>query len=803
MKEATLTDALELGFNVIEGEKRTKLKSKKSKSYDDAVLYRGMTYNKNVNKDTKKTPLNYKNKIGYDLKGEITEILQRRNQTVLVVANAGGGKTYVTLQVASELVEANEKNNVAYILSVPTTSQSNQNEVGDDLVEFGFESVVGKGSKLVGKDDKETITDKVKRGVRKYSCVFDTTYKVVEELKKEGLEVVLVVDEAHKLIWDTYREDALNGLDKSMIEADMIMMMTATPRTCLKYYKYDEIFELTDTDLKNNINEFKVRFTNNWELTLRKHIREIKKAGKVSLIRLNNKELIKSLKKSLEKQGYIVEVLTSNNKDGYIFKTIEQDGYIGADVDIVFCTSVVECGISLKDPDIIPIEIIREFRDFNSDNTIQFFARPRKQVLGGIMIIKNYQENLGEIVKALKEKRSKNKDKEIHASVRQLCSDEKYFREINNEINEDYRYLQLALNKAVEVRGNIYAREFISNEIKYRDRHKVIEFDEANLKIYINAKKVIQRAFKVMDEFIITSSPLLLETFFKESIFYGSVDVDVDNGEEVNEDDIKGAKEAKEERKKMVEDSKAQEEMYKEWLLDENFVKAIPSIADGTLNRANIKNYNLDISLRDIIAFKDSTLFELILELSNSFTLEETIKIITSKYKKSGAYIEKSIARDILERKHTIERVRTTGYIAGSESKYDTICEIVQYLKTKNGGKYGVQIRFTDELKTIIHCELVRKKGIKNYNHKKTMDILNDIDPYRLDFDWKQFYTEENIKKLDLAMSSQLKNKIINEVNKIYSVDTICKYGKEYLVINAPRKSFKLDSVLNDILESK
>ena len=63
MKEATLTDALELGFNVIESEKRTKLKSKKSKSYDDAVLYRGMTYNKNVNKDTKKTPLNYKNKI--------------------------------------------------------------------------------------------------------------------------------------------------------------------------------------------------------------------------------------------------------------------------------------------------------------------------------------------------------------------------------------------------------------------------------------------------------------------------------------------------------------------------------------------------------------------------------------------------------------------------------------------------------------------------------------------------------------------------------------------------------------------
>lgn len=789
----------------------TKVKVKKSEDYSDFKRYRGLSYNRNINKGLEPTIKYYEDKIGISLKGEITELFKRRGQTVLVVANAGGGKTYVTLEVASELVELDKDKKTAYILAVPTTSQSNQNEVSEDLIQFGFTSIVGEGSQIEAKkDDKESLTDKIKGGARKFSCVFDKVDEVVKELKKQKIEVVLVIDEAHKLIWDTYRKKALKEVDASLLDVDMTVMLTATPRTCLKYYKFDEIFELKDKNVKNNIAKFSIRFTNNWEETLRKHIKQIHKAGKVALIRLNNKKLITSLRTSLMNQGYLVEVMSSEDKEGYTFKTIEKFGMIGADVDIVFCTSVIECGISIKDRDIVPIEIIRSYKDFNSDNTIQFFARPRKEVLGGIMIIKNYQENLQEAIKTLKEKRSKAKDKEIKATVRQLCNEEAYFRKIDLEVAQDFQYLNNSLTKAL-LDGIVYAREFMVNELKCKDRNDVIVFDEENLKLYVDEKKVIQRVYKQMDEDIIIKSPLLLETYFKDSIFYGEVDIDMDNGEELDEEDKKSIAEAKAERKKIVEEKKAQEEVYKEWLKDKNFVRVIPALINETLNSANIKKYNVDMSLRDILKFKNTPLFELLTDCLDYFTLEETVEIITSRYDKSGEYLEKTTIKELCERKHTIEQIKK-GYLENYESKFDTICEVVQHYK---GDKKRIYL--TDELITVLHYELVRRKGIKNYKHKKSLDLLYQVDPYlyNVEMDWKRFYTTSTIKKLDTGISSinkktgkakplkSIKSKIVNEISKIYKLGVKIDGEREYQIINNPHKVFDLEDVLNEIKSSK
>lgn len=796
----------------------TKVKVKKSEDYSNAKRYRGLAYNRNINKNVKPTVKYYENKIGLSLKGEVTDILSMRKKTILIIANAGGGKTYVTLQVASELVELNEEKNVAYILAVPTTSQSNQNEVSEDLVQFGFSSEVGNDSKLEDKKEEEdSLANRIKGGARKFSCVFDKVGELVEELNKQNIEVVLVVDEAHKLIWDTYRVKALKDVDDSLNRVALTVMLTATPRTCLKYYEYDEIFEFKDKNVKNNIVKFSVRFTDNWEETLRKNIKKIVEAGKTALIRLNNKKLITSLRTSLMNQGYVVEVMSSENKDDYTFKTIEKDGTIGDDVDIVFCTSVIECGISLKDTRIVPVEIIRSYKDFNSDNTIQFFARPRKEVSGGLMIIKNYQENLAEVIKSLKEKRSKAKDKEIKATVRALCNVDTYFRRVDLEVAQDFEYLNNSLTKAL-LDGIVYAREFMVNELKYRDRNKVIVFDEEKLKLYIDEKKIIQKAFKLMDEDIIIKSPLLLETYFKESIFYGEVDVDIDDNEELSEEDKLSMAEAKEVRKQIVEAKKAQEDIYKEWLKDEKFLKLIPALIAGGLNRANIKNYDVEMSLKDIIGFKNSALYELLVECLDYFSLEEACEIITSKYDNSGKYLEKTTVKDICEQKHTIEQIKQ-GYLktkigstSNAEYKFDTICEVIEHYKDGDS-----QILFTDEIVTVVHYELVRKKGIKNYKHKNSLDLLYEIDPYlyNVEMDWKKFYTSSKIEKLESVISStnkktgktkitkSIKSKIIKEVNKIYKLGIKRKGDLEYPVINSPRKVFDLDSVLSEIKASK
>ena len=49
-------------------------------------------------------------------------------------------------------------------------------------------------------------------------------------------------------------------MDEAMMSefgADMVVMMTATPRTCLKYYRYDNIFELEDRNVKSNIKKLR------------------------------------------------------------------------------------------------------------------------------------------------------------------------------------------------------------------------------------------------------------------------------------------------------------------------------------------------------------------------------------------------------------------------------------------------------------------------------------------------------------------------------------------------------------------
>lgn len=813
MLDITIEELRALGINVVDSNMYKKIESKVLNDFDNSRLYRGISINLDVNKDVKPEPLKYKNKIGYNLKWKVVEILKKRGKVVLMIANAGGGKTYTTLQVASELVEANKDNNVVYILAVPNTSQSNQNQIGEDLIEFGFESIVGKQSKIKTEGSDKTIAERLKEGFRKFSCVYDKTHEIVEEAKKQGLETVLIVDECHKLIWDTYRVTALEGMESASVKADMVLMMSATPDVCKNYYKFDEIYEFIDEEVKNNLEKFKIIYSNNWKFTLRKQLRRIKEEGKVALVKINNIDEIDSMKESLEKQGYLVEKLTSTDKNGYTFKTIEQFGLIGADVDVVLCTSVIECGISLKDKDIVPVEIIKGYNDFNMDNTIQFFARPRKKVSEGIMIVKNYQDEIAKDIEEFEKLKAKaeaeaeeGKDKKIvrpkTRRVKDICN---YIISANREATIAYKCLETTLRKKLETESVAYVREHILEEIRRIDRTGAIEFDTENLKLYINSKEIIKHAFNKRNGFIISSAPLKLQNLFEGKIFYDEIELETDLGEEFNEEDVKSVNEEKAKKKLLNEAKKVREDEYREWLKDKNLVDAIPDLLEGKINRANIKNYNLDISLRDLIEFRDSSLFDLMKICFRNFTLGETVEIITSKYSKSGEYITKTDIKSMCERKHTIEQMKL-GYYKDLNTKDDIICDIIQYYKTNGGTRDAKQINFTDELVVIINAELNRNR-CPGFRNKNTLDILSKIEDYNMD--WKTIYTKENIKKLETAISSksgirpQTKNKIVSEVGKIYNINTRNQDGKEYLRINNPIKKFNFESTLKNIIESK
>lgn len=794
-----------------------------------------------INKDTKITPLKYKDKIGYNLKDEIKTMLKRRNEILLMIANAGGGKTYTMMQCASELLEENDK--VAYVLPVPNTSQAWQNEVSEDLKKFGFTKVVGvKEGKRIKIDAKKPL----------YSPVFDKTLETVEELKRQGFEVVLIVDECHKLVKDTYRHKALLELDIAISKADLVVMMTATPRMNLNYYKYDEIFKLEDIEVKNNLKSLRPIYTKNWSITLLRQIKKAIKKGLKPLIRLNSKKEIETFMEKLKEAGITSAMLTSETKDSEIFKSIQENGTVGDTAQVLFCTSVIECGISLKATDIVPVEVIRTANDFDKDNSVQFFARPRKQVAEGIMIIKQYDMNL-----------NANKN-----SVLELHDYRWYYEKVSKMVNAQYAYIKAQLEMNLETKGFEYAKEQLEIEIAILKNNKnvinVIEADLNNLNVYIDNKKLIQRVYSEMDKDIVVKSPLQLRRTFEGLIFYENevkVEVDevynnlkdlVENGvkpklddseedarflEILNKNKIKSNLEdivldvydegldmnmikelqehklyeflkeqvktfndinyLKEIRREVTNTRKLKEEDYRQLLNNKNFIKAIPDIAEKKINADNIKKYGLDISLHDIIDFRETGLFKQIWDTAKVFSSKEAIMIAKHKYKDSKGnekYISKADVKDICEIKYFIEKSKDFKGL----TKYDLIYNILinRKLRTdKNGKNKLVQVNLTDDLLTEIATELVKNKF---YNNKDLTKIIKDIEFEMFLLENPNdytFYSKENIKKLDLAMSSQMKNKVVRDINKIFKIG---EDSKGYKAVNAPIKKFDLEKYIKE-----
>lgn len=790
---------------------------------------------KDLNSSTKVTRLKYKDKIGYHLKGEIKMILKRTSGMVLVIANAGGGKTYTIMEVANELIVEDKK--TAVVLVVPNVGQAIQNEVSEDLENFNFTKVIGMGK-------GERIEINAEKPL--YSAVYDKALETVEELKAQGFRVVMVVDECHKLIKDTYREKALIELDKAMELSDLVVMMTATPRTNLNYYKYDEIFELEDEDIKNNLQLFRPIYTKNWSITLLREINKAIKKGCKPLIRLNSKKEIEAVMKKLEDAGISSAMLTSETRDSEIFKNIQETGMVGDTAQVLLCTSVVECGISLKATDIIPIEVIRDAIDFDKDNSIQFFARPRKQVKEGVMIIRQYDEDL-------------DVDKK---SMLELKSFKHYYKEVSEIVNGLLAYLnaQLKSNKA---RNFEFAKELLQAEMRNFNSNDTtincIEADYDNLVLYINNKKLLQRVYSVMDSDIILKSPLLLKRVFKGSIFYNDVKIEsdeiykhtkdlIENGVKPKLTDSKEDKELlmvlkkrkitnrlsdivcdiyddtidmdmvnilkshrlyefielqvksfndinllKNIRKDINDVKKLKDEEIRELLNDKNFLKVIPDIMNETIDVDNIKDYKLDIPLRDLIDMRDNKILKQVWNTSQVFNVKEAIFLAQYTYKdKNGndKYLSVSDIKDMCEVKYFIEKEKDyVGY-----TKYDLIYKIIINRKTRvgnDGKKKLAQINLKDDLLIEIISELVKAKHYKN---KQITKILNEMETERIIRDGVyDMYSPENIKRLDNAISSQLRNKVLRDIGNIFRLG---EDSKGYVIINTPKKTFVLKNHL-------
>ncbi|MGU9370291.1 DEAD/DEAH box helicase family protein, partial [Clostridium perfringens] len=122
--------------------------------------------------------------------------------THLVVAPTGAGKTNAIIESSKELGKRNNK--VLYVMACPNKVQNLQN-----ANKYKIKSIVAGTT-------KEDL-----KGVSVVSMVYDKADMVLEYVKENNLNLVLIIDEAHQLVDSSmYRKKALQSLGNLKSYAD-------------------------------------------------------------------------------------------------------------------------------------------------------------------------------------------------------------------------------------------------------------------------------------------------------------------------------------------------------------------------------------------------------------------------------------------------------------------------------------------------------------------------------------------------------------------------------------------------------
>jgi hypothetical protein len=765
------------------------------------------------NKDLEIQTVYYDDKIGKSKEAiqVLEEIVRQKNKMYLIKANAGGGKTFALMQILDMLSQTEEERDTVKIIAVPNSSQSNQNQYSQDLNIFNFISVVGKDAKtkesnIIDLDFRQLI----KMGHRKFTCVYDKLMDIVVEAKKYNLKVVVVIDECHQLISATYRESALNNIDKVISKgndssADTVVMMSATPDKCLHLYKYDGIYNFKTENPINNLGNFNVLVTDSYKNSLLKTIKNNKEEGIASLVKINgySHNALRALQNSLINSGFKTEMLTSKEKNDGIFKSIEQEGLIKDDIDVILCTSVIEAGISLKNDNISLIEVVKDANSFDMDGTIQFFARARTKIKEGTLIVANKTQDILSL-KAMYMQKTEEERKLYFKNKCDISNSLSYYcLNANNQL--DFAIATL-LKYRFDTEGlvaNQHEESFINISLRDSEKNNVLAYyssDDAD--VHINAKAIINLAYKDRDNKIAFYNPMLLMEAFKGSIFYdnGSLKLDTQNKIDADENaqhyqEI--IKDTKKQRASIGRENRENENLYRDWFKSYNFRKCINDLLSGKITTNNINNYGLDIPLEDLIKFRDeSKTIELYKQLCEVFTHEEACEILYSRKEHTDKLLKISDINDIYELKKIVSRNKSKLYSEKLKSKNDIL--YFEFNKRKGNGPVFIS-------ENLMNCMIINliNNGCKGYNEKEFRKIVNDSGIGKKE---KMETNDARIKVFNnkLKDNSKIKEKLIKKITKDLEMMFVIKTkSNKYQIITSIRSSFDFKQTLEYIKNSK
>ena len=307
----------------------------------------------------------------------------------LLVAPCSAGKTYTINQIADELIQEDIYDTYVFVL-FPGRSQCLQ--VANEYA--GFEAIIA------GKQ----ITE------RKHKCA--VVYEKVSEVgwflnsKKydnENLRAYVIVDEAQELVKArNYRESVKNI--QALIHSDLCsfsLCMTGTP-TPVSCFLYDQLLFMTDQEVRSKIGEIDILQAEDCDNTIYQTVL----SAKAPYARINDLDEIGRMRQFLEKNGNIVEILTSEEKGKVMVEEegrrkevhknktlqniIEKNSLSNETFpEKILCSSLLDAGVNFTEysKETIPIYYAPRTIHMCADDVIQFISRFRNGLEKALIVL--------------------------------------------------------------------------------------------------------------------------------------------------------------------------------------------------------------------------------------------------------------------------------------------------------------------------------------------------------------------------------------------------------------------------------
>lgn len=340
---------------------------------------------------------NFEDKLGKNknIEKEVFDILTSNYRKVAFFAPTAAGKTYLFCNVFNKIKEEkDEYEKMGFVgkqyINVLFTPKRIQNQANQNEYE-NIKSIVA--SKKIELEDieKETNFSIVYDKSEELESVCEVFCETLESHEKQYI-INIVIDEAHQLISSQYRRQCLLKLER-LIElvnktGGNVIYTTASMNTCAAL-DFNEIVVCYPTK-DSNIGKIE-SITNNSEQKNKdfifNNIINVIKEGGIPCLRLNDKSLMKDMKKNierLEESGYKVAILNSDNKENNeIYDTIINNSTLKSGYDCYIFTSILDEGTSISSMEdgTKPTNLVTMFyindKNANLDNYLQFNHRFR------------------------------------------------------------------------------------------------------------------------------------------------------------------------------------------------------------------------------------------------------------------------------------------------------------------------------------------------------------------------------------------------------------------------------------------